>query len=79
MGTHTEKFRELTDSLPKQPKDFAGPEFAAQIMAQLTNHALQTLAALEEALDDEIKAREKVEELLMEKMEGWKWQKDEPA
>lgn len=78
MGIYTEKFRELTNSLPKEPKDFQGPEFASMIVAQLSNAALQIIASLEETLDDEIKAKEKVEEMLMEKMDGWHWQTPRP-
>ena len=75
MGVYSEKFRQLTDQLPKTPEDFANPIQAASTMAQLTNVTLQTIAALEEALEDLQKEKEKLEDLLMNNskvMDPWK-------
>lgn len=78
MGVYTEKFRQLTDSLPKAPKDFAGPEFAAMAVAQLCNAALQIMASLEETLEDTQKEKEALEEKLMETMgDVWLPKKDD--
>lgn len=68
MGVYTEKFRELTDKLPKSPKDFPGPEFAAMAMAQVINASLQIMASLEETLEDTQREKETLEEKLMETM-----------
>lgn len=73
MGVYSEKFRQLTDQLPKTPEDFANPIHAASAMAQLKNVTLQTIAALEEALEDSQKEKEKLEEMLMSNLApGWK-------
>lgn len=77
MGVYTDKFRDLTSKLPKQPTDFPGPEFASMIVAQLTNVTLQTLASLEEALEDAQKENERLQEMLMEKMVEWQPTKED--
>jgi hypothetical protein len=77
MGAYTDKFRQLTEKLPKKPSDFQGPEFASMCMAQLTNITLQTLASLEEALEDAQKENERLQEMLMEKMVGWEPTKED--
>lgn len=66
MGVYTEKFRALTDNLPKLPDQFKSPVHASSCMAQLTNATLQTLGALEEALEDAQKENERLQEMLME-------------
>ena len=73
MGVYTEKFRDLTDHLPKSPEQFRDPVHASSCMAQLTNATLQTLATLEEALEDVQKENERLQEMLMEgvKMPTW--------
>jgi hypothetical protein len=71
MGVYVDKFRELTANLPKTPKDFPGPEFASMCLTQLTNVALQTLGALEEDLEDCRRENERLQEIVMEKMDVW--------
>lgn len=76
MGVYVDKFRELTAKLPKTPKDFPGPEFASMCLAQLTNVALQTLAALEEELEDTQKENERLQDEVMKTMDVWQPHKD---
>ena len=66
MGVYTEKFRVMIDKLPKHPGEFTDPMQASSCMAQLTNAVLQCMAALEEALEDAQKEKEKLEEMLMD-------------
>lgn len=73
MGVYTEKFRDLTDHLPKTPDQFKNPMHASSCMAQLTNATLQTLAALEEALEDAQKENEQLQEMLMKGSKTPSW------
>lgn len=76
MGIYTEKFRELTDKLPKTPDQFKNPAHASSCMAHLTNATLQTLAALEEALEDAQKENEQLQEMLLKDTKVPTWGSD---